>query len=104
MGWGPSAIYTVEHERGWKVEDLRISDIVVERAEKGNLHHQTKICIQFRNRVEKDFGIEPGFIYYHELTLTKTRVIPAAAKRPPKMKPSGSGFKRASITVQGSRR
>ena len=99
MGWGPSAIYTVEHARGWKIENFRISDSVIERAQKGNLHHQTKLCLEFRARVEKDFGTDPGFIYYDELTFTRTRVIPAAAKRPPKMKPAGSKLKRVRMAV-----
>lgn len=104
MGWGPSAIYTIEHERGWKIEDLRLSDSVVERAEKGNLHFQTKICIQFRNRIEKDFGGDPGFVYFEELVLTKTRVIPAAAKRPPKMKSASSELSHVRTAGQNSRR
>lgn len=104
MGWGPSAIYTVEHERGWKIDDLRIQDSVFEQAEKGKLHHQAKLCIQFRHRVEKDFGRDPGFVYYHELTFVKTRVIPPAAKRPPKMKRADSDLKRVRMTVESSRR
>ena len=87
MGRGPSAIYKVEHKLGWKIEDLRIYHRVIERAEKGFTHFQTTLCMQFRNRVEKDFGEDPGFVYYDDLVLTKVRDIPpSAARRPPKMK------------------
>lgn len=90
MVWGPSAIYTVEHESGSKIKDLRISDHALERAIKGNLHHQTKICLQIRFRIEKDLGSDPGFIYFEELTFLKIREIPASAQRPSKMKATPS--------------
>jgi hypothetical protein len=80
MGWGPSAIYTVEHERGWKVERFRINSFVFERAKKGYTHFQTKICLQLRQQIEKDFGRDPGFVYYDELKLTKVRNVPEAPK------------------------
>ena len=93
MGFGPSAIYTIEHASGRKVEDLRISNFVFERAERGNPHFMTKICLQVRHKIEKDYGYDPGFVYYQDLELIKTRDVPASAKRPPKMKPASSALK-----------
>lgn len=93
MGWGPSAIYTIEHTEGWKIDDVRISNLAFGRAEKGNLHSQTKICLQFRDRIVQGFGGDPGFIYYDDLKFIKTRDVPANAKRPPKMKAASSMLK-----------
>lgn len=104
MGWGPSAVYVVDHLNGWKVEDLRISSIAFDRASKGNLHHQTKICLQIRHRIEKDYGGDPGFIYYDELTFTKVRDIPSSAKRPPKMKADKFQLKRSHADTLSPRR
>ena len=104
MGWGPSAVYIVEHTEGWKIEDLRISNNIFDRAEKGILHFQTKICLQVRHRIDKDFGGDPGFVYYDELKFTKVRDVPAAAKRPPKMKPADSRLKNSHADTLTPRR
>lgn len=104
MGWGPSAIYTVTHFSGYKVEDLRISDIAYRKAEKGNPHFQTKICLEIRDRIEESTGKDPGFIYYDELEFIKIRNIPTANKRPPKMKAVSSRLKNSHTDTLTPRR
>lgn len=104
MGWGPSATYTIEHVDGWKVEDFRISDITIERAEKGLLYPRSKICREIRQRVEEKTGKDPDFIYYDDLTFTKVHVIPAAAKRAAAMKAAADTRKTTHSVTQNSRR
>jgi hypothetical protein len=104
MGWGPSAIYVVEHTVTGKTERMRISDRHFERAQEGYTYPQTRICREFRGKVELSFGRDPGFILYKDLLFTKVRDIPSAAKRPPKMKAAGTQLKKSHATTLTPRR
>lgn len=84
MAKGPAATYTIEHTSGWKIEGIQINNVTFDRAEKGYVHSQTKICLMIRKRIEKEPGDYPGLIYYGDLAFTKVRDVPATSA---KMKP-----------------
>lgn len=81
MARGPSAIYRVIHLNGWRVEDLRIADSVMEKARAGRVNYRQQICMAFRKRVQKDTGRDPGWINYNQLDIKEKRYIPAPAKK-----------------------
>jgi hypothetical protein len=81
VAWGPSAIYSTVHIGGYRVEDLRINDAVMEKARKGQENYRQKICIAFRERIRQDTGRDCGWVNYDYLVFTKLRDVPAPVKK-----------------------
>lgn len=81
VAWSPSAVYRVVHVRGLRLEELRISNAVMEKARNGQANYQEKICIAFRKRVAKDSRYDPGWIEFDHLRFTKLRDVPGPNKK-----------------------
>jgi hypothetical protein len=104
MPFGQEAVYSVEHGMGWKIEHFRIPMRLFDRAQAGYLLSQGWICDKFQERVQEEFGINPGMINYQDLVFMRRRVVPRRAARPPKMKAVTQSRVRSRFKVLNSRR
>jgi len=53
--------------RGWVVERLRLNDNTYAKARTGSENYRKNVAMQFRNRVLKDTGHDPGWIDFDHL-------------------------------------
>lgn len=67
MPRGSSTIYRVSHVRGWVVERLRLNDNTYAKARAGSENYRKNVAMQFRKRVFKDTGHDPGWIDFDHL-------------------------------------
>lgn len=87
MARSPSSIYKVKSINGYVVDDLRVTDVVMQKAQAGMERYQKTICMAFRNRVKKA-GKNTSCVNWSDLSIVFLRAVPASdTKKPAAKKP-----------------